>query len=383
VKGRGGEKLGAEVGGGPDGVLGGTPFSPGGSLDGLGNPLTNASPSNGSDQDGDTTQAPRRPGSRRGGTPEGDAAGRAQQQQQKGAGRGSGRGTPTGTGGPPGTNPTGTLTGTSAVQPNANVYATGHGDGDGSGKGATGDTGALATALKVAGYTNLEFGQDDPNGQKGGIPGGMGFLKGAFWQGLYLLISAVNLILAVKAVIQSVAKGVLGRLLAVLRSPRALLREFGLFLREGAQAWRGFWRTSGGVGPGRRILGFFRTMFWDRRTYETIRNFRRDSFLFRPRWFGTLERVGQRSLYTWEHIIPQSVGRRFPRLQPFINSYLNSFLRLPMEFNSALGNRWGPKLQFYIGAYEALRRSWKFGNWIGEKAIGDTPRESPAPQPAK
>jgi len=374
------QATGSQPGGGPDGVLGGTPFSTGNSLDGLGNPLSNAPASNGSDPEGQTTRR-RHAGGRPDGTIDGSPKGRGS--QGGGTGRGTGRGAPTGTGAPPGMNKTGSLRGTDAAHENANANATGHGDGDGSGSGKTGDTGALAAALKIAGYTNFEFGQDDPNGQAGGIPGGAGFLKGKAWQFIYLAVSAVSLVLAVKAVIQSVAKGVLGRLFAALRSPRAILREFGLFLREGGQAWRKFWRPSGGVGPGKRMVTFFRAMFLDGRAWKSIREFRRDSFLFKPRWFGTLERVGQRSLYTWEHIIPQSVGRNYPRLRPFINSYLNSFLRLPMEFNSALGNRWGPKLQFYVGAVEALGRSWKFGNWIGEKAIADTTRESPALQPAK
>jgi RHS repeat-associated protein len=378
--GNGVEKLGSQVGGGPDGVLGGTPFSPGGSLDGLGNPLSNSSPSNGADQDGQINQTRRRLAGQHGVTLEGDPKAR---DLQAGAGHKTGRRSPTGNGTSPGANKAGTLRGTVAAQPNANANATGHGAGAGGGSRPTGDTGALAMALKIAGYTEFEFGQNDPKGQAGGIPGGSGWLKGKIWQFIYLTLSVANLILAVKAVISSVAKGVLGRLLAAVRSPRAILREFNIFLREGAQAWRKFWRPSGGVGPGRRTLTFFKALFWDRRNYEsTIRRFRNGSFLFKPRWFGTLERVGQRSLYTWEHIIPQSVGKQFPRLRPFVNSYLNSFLRLPMEFNSALGNRWGPKLQFYVGAFEALRRSWKFGNWIGDKIVADSPREPSSLQPA-
>ncbi|HLY65041.1 MAG TPA: hypothetical protein VKU60_05865, partial [Chloroflexota bacterium] len=185
----------------------------------------------------------------------------------------------------------------------------------------------------------------------------------------------------VKSIIKSIAKGALTRLWRLISSPRALLRDLLALGREAGPAWRKFWSRRGG-GAGKRALDFVKRLFWDRRPWETIRDTRNKSFLLKPRLFGTLERVGQSSLYTWEHIIPQSLGRRFPRLAPFINSYANNWLRLPMEFNSALGNRLLPKLEFYVGAGSALWRSWQFGTWIGHKTADDEPKQSASkPQP--
>jgi RHS repeat-associated protein len=358
-----------EPGGRADGVLGGTPYSPGGSIDNLGNAYSPRAPSNGSSKDGQITQTRRQSG--HGSGTEGN--------DPKSGGRDAGKSGKSpnqdgvhGPGGPPGSSSkTGTPTGTTASQPNSNSNATGHGTGAGGGKHPTGETGVTADLLKVAGALNLEFGDDDPNGAVGGIPGGRGWLKGKFWQYLYIAVTVIDTIFLVKSIIKSIAKGALSRLWRLIRSPRAILRDVLALGREIGGAWRTFFRRSGGIGPGKRAWQFVTRFFWDARKWKSIQSARNGSTLLKPRLFGTLERVGKKSLYTWEHIIPQSVGRKFPRLAPFINSYANTFLRLPMEFNSALGNRVWPKLQFYIGAGSALRRSWQLGTWMGEKAIED------------
>jgi hypothetical protein len=82
-----------EVGGRADGVLGGTPFSPGGSIDALGNPLMPNSTANGSDQDGQTTQSKRQQGHGAG-----DKGGDARNGGNAGGGgvrKSGGRGSPT------------------------------------------------------------------------------------------------------------------------------------------------------------------------------------------------------------------------------------------------------------------------------------------------
>ena len=134
--------------------------------------------------------------------------------------------------------------------------------------------------------------------------------------------------------------------------------------------------------PWTRFKQILKALVWDTRSYASIRRWRNQSFLFRPRFLGTLERVGQESLYTWEHIFPQSLGRKFPRLEPFINSYLNSALRLPMRFNSALGDRLLPKVLFYSGAAAGAHKSWQIGTWIGHFLLGDDPSNPPAQTPA-
>ena len=375
-----------EVGGRADGVIGGEPFSPGGSLDALGNPLILNGASNGSEHDGAVTETRRHSG--RGSRKEGSDAtgGGSGTHNTNNSQQSHSRGSPTGSGGQPAGHPNGQLNGTTAAQPNPNANSTAKGgQGEGGGSNTTGATGAKETILKVLGYANLEFGGGDKNGGSGGIPGGRGSHSGLFWQILYAAITIVDVILIVKSVIQSVAKGLLSRLWRLVRSPRALLRGLGAFMGETAGAWRKLWSRAGG-GPGKRIWKFVVRLFkYESRAadpFKVIRAARNKSFWLKPRWFGTLERVGEESLYTWEHIIPQSVGRRFPRLMPFINSYANSWLRLPLRFNSALGDRLAPKLLFYLGAEEAVRRSGQFGVWFGHNILDDNTEPATA-KPAR
>ncbi|MGH7714486.1 MAG: RHS repeat-associated core domain-containing protein, partial [Vulcanimicrobiaceae bacterium] len=365
-----GNEFGEKEGARDDGIIGGTPFAIGDSLEGLASPHSNGSAANGTQTAGHTNGSGR---GRLDGSIQGlggkDAPKDGKQQARRNGGA-------TGNGGLPGSqkNNAGSATAAATAHPNDN--ATPHGSGEGTGAQTKGETGAMATTLKIAGYLNLTFGEDGaPNGGKGGIPGGAGSHSGRFWQWLYIGVTVVETVLMVESIIKSIASGVLrrfARLLEYLASPRQILRDLRAFIGEGASAWTKFWRQSGRYGPGYRFKTILNALFEDARSYEgTIRGWRNRSFLFKPRWFGTLERVGGESLYTWEHIIPQSVGERFPRLEKFINSYLNSGLRLPMRFNSALGNRLLPKMRFYIGAILAVRRSWQFGTWIGGSLIDD------------
>lgn len=377
-----------EPGGRSDGLIGGEPFSPGTSQDALGNPLINGgAPSNGSEQDGAVTEARRHSG--HGTNKEGSDASGGGGGIHGGGGsqQPHGRGSPTGQGGQPGGNRNGKLNGTTAAQPNPNANDTAKGgQGDG-GANTTGMTGAKAKIMKVLGYLNLEFGdKDQTGGSEGGIPGGRGKHGGLLAQILYAIVTVVDVVLIVKSIVQSVAKGLLSRLWRLVTSPRALLRSFGAFMGETAGAWRRLWSRAGG-GPGKRVWTFIVRLFkYESRAadpWKVIRAARNKSFWLKPRWFGTLERVGEESLYTWEHIIPQSVGRRFPRLMPYINSYANTWLRLPMRFNSELGDRLVPKLLFYLGAEEAVRRSGQFGVWLGHQLVGDDDTEPTNARPAR
>jgi hypothetical protein len=58
-----------------------------------------------------------------------------------------------------------------------------------------------------------------------------------------------------------------------------------------------------------------------------------------------------------------------------VNSYLNTWLRIPMRTNSWLGNNLARKATFYAGAIEANIRSWRLGQWIGGQAADEIYRE--------
>ena len=235
----------------------------------------------------------------------------------------------------------------------------------------TGASGAWERTLQILGYTNLDFGSDSGGAKSGGIPGGAGSHKSFLGQVLYAVCAIVNLVMMVKSIIQSVAKGALGRIMSVLSSPRAWLASAErFFLRELPTAVRKIsWKNT---------VGTLKALFNETRQWKSVASWRNyKSFLFKPRWFGTLERVGQKSLYTWEHFFPQKLLQTHPRLGWFINSYANTWLRLPLETNSSLG-AWGVrKVVFYYGAARAVVKSWQLGWWVGNKAI-----EEPSPRTA-
>ena len=371
-----GNEFGVAEGGSDEGIIGGVPFATGTSLQALANPISGGSAANGSDQDGKPTGGTRR-GS--GGTSSTDGLGLAGQQP----GSSSRRGGAAGSGTNPGSQRNGAGTATAGHGSRPNQDATQHGKGDASANGQPGggkaETGTMATVLKVAGYLNLTFGEE-AGGGAGGIPGGMGSHGGRFWQYLYIGVTAIETVLMVHSLVKSIAAGGLRRL-ARLLSPRRLLRDFTEFLREGAAAWRVFWRRSGRHTPWTRFKQILKALVWDTRSSTSIRRWRNESFLFRPRFLGTLERTGKRSLYTWEHIVPQIVGEKLPWLKPFINSYLNSGLRLAWTFNSSLQDRLRPKVLFYLGAAAGAHISWQIGTWIGH-FLGDDPSNPPAQTPA-
>jgi RHS repeat-associated protein len=238
----------------------------------------------------------------------------------------------------------------------------------------------LDTITRGAGYANLVFGEPEEGGESGGIPGGLGLLNlhGSAIQILYIGNTIVSTLLMVSAVVKSVSMAALrqglGRLAAAIRAPGAALRALAssarAFWDETVQAlgwlqrwvqrgrWGEFFRAGRWAGPGQSL----RILFNDLRGWASIQRWRDHvSFLLKPRWFG------KGPHYNWEHIFPQSLAADNPFIRGFVNSYFNSFLRLPATLNSALGNRLVPKLQFYLGAFEAVTRSWCFGWWTGKQ----------------
>jgi RHS repeat-associated protein len=100
--------------------------------------------------------------------------------------------------------------GSGAVTPGGS--GTQSGTGSGTGEGPAGPHDDWDTATRVAGYFDLQFGNDE-GGQAGGIPGGAGFLKGHWAQALYIALVAVQTVLAVVAAVKYVAQvGVRGTL---------------------------------------------------------------------------------------------------------------------------------------------------------------------------
>ncbi len=290
-----------------------------------------------------------------------------------------GRGTP-GSDAAGGTRPDGVAGGRRGGQGSA---TSGTGGAGREGHGTGGPESLLDKAVGVAGKVNLVFDQGEGR-ERGGLPGSLGLLgwKGPLIQSLYLVYTAVSTFLMVQSIVKSVSTGALrqglSRLLNAIRSPGATLK--GLWTAGGAlikdtisvlsRRWdwvkKGQWarllRNGGKYGPG----DFARMLFKDVREWPSIQHWRDHvSVLFRQRLFG------KGPFYNIEHIIPQSVYEKagWEWTKPFINSYANTFLRLPAEFNSSLGNRLIPKLTFYVGALEANIRALRFGERVGDEIV--------------
>jgi RHS repeat-associated protein len=110
-------------------------------------------------------------------------------------------------------------------------------------QGRTGPTGWKSVLLDIAGMTNLEFGDGEPNGVEGGVPGGKGGpggRKGGFWQWLYIEASIVNLVGLLMGLGEMFA-GSIAALRGVARLGRSLITELPNLVRFG---WRGLLRLA-------------------------------------------------------------------------------------------------------------------------------------------
>jgi hypothetical protein len=237
--------------------------------------------------------------------------------------------------------------------------------------------------------------EENPEGESGGIPGALGLfnLKGAAVQVLYIIATIISTITMVTSIIRSVAtasiRAIIPAILKTLRHPitalKGLLGTARGFAGEvveglaGTAKWlyrwgrsavrrrslRGFFSSRGNLrGPGQGLKEFF----WDKRGWDSIRDFRNKSFWLKQRLFGTS------SAYNVEHIITQHFGNTRTFWQPLVNSGINTWLRIPGSLNSSLGNRIGSKLYFYSGALTAWYRSFE-GGW----SIGKSLTTEPAP----
>ncbi|WP_371223409.1 SpvB/TcaC N-terminal domain-containing protein [Roseovarius sp. 2305UL8-3] len=193
-----GVSAGTKPGGGPDGKKGGRGSGTGTDPD-----------ANGTNPDGIRGGSGNTPGGQAGGQ-EGGTAGGHIEGSLEGSMNGSATGSPgggpdDGTGGErsSGNGNRGAQSGGSS----GSGEATGDGNGNSQpGQGGAGGEGGNAqqpatvmdTVVRYAGYWNLEFGNDDANGESGGIPGGMGSLNlGAWGQGLYVALTVVDIVLTV------------------------------------------------------------------------------------------------------------------------------------------------------------------------------------------
>src|SRR5262249_11700008 len=124
-----------------------------------------------------------------------------------------------------------------------------------SGPGATGGTGgdsqhgtpghkatAWDTVLKVAGWANLTFGEDE-GGEEGGIPGGMGpFNLGLGGQILYVALTVVSLVASIYKLAANIAEhGVLGVLRNAWKSIKGIVPAAKAALRDAGSAIKAGW----------------------------------------------------------------------------------------------------------------------------------------------
>ena len=217
-KGPGGQ-FGVARGGRPDGVLGGTPYSPGrkpGEQDDSRKPSSSV-PGNQPDSDGSGAPSDSRPGL-------GD--------QRPVQGPGVAPGAPP----PRGSRPT-------------------HGEGPGGAKqeaeGRSGPYGWKNVLLDVAGMMNFEFGDDEPGGREGGVPGGRGHWQSELLQWLYIDAAFLNFIELLTG-IGELVEGIIGTVRSVFKLGRSLVTELPNLLRFG---WRGLVRELGLlVGPSGRVI---------------------------------------------------------------------------------------------------------------------------------
>jgi RHS repeat-associated protein len=144
--------------------------------------------------------------------------------------------------------------------------------GDAAGTGAENGQAPLTAfddVVCVAGYTNFESCEGDGDGDRYGVPGGLGSIRGNRWtQGAYVAVSVVNLVLLVRSLAAGIGKllmlramGARAAIAAALESGRRLLSAAGEFMRRGgarirgALAWTWSWlraaRTAAKFDPSR------------------------------------------------------------------------------------------------------------------------------------
>lgn len=288
-------------------------------------------------------------------------------------GGGTGRGGQGGHGGATGSGATGgsgQAGGQAAGQGGTRPGGTGSGAGGGDGRGGgTEEPTTMDRVAQVAGYANLEFGDGDPGGRSGGIPGGMGWLHGKGWQALYAVLTVASVLTLF------VSAGVRGTLMAA----RHFLRQIGTLFT------RAFWRNLATRGAGllsRRFWGNLglrvRRFFWDGRTFGTIsRNFWR-------------ARGGARSwdqqLHHWFFEQNGFIGRFIPNgiknagwnlfaARTWVNNYVSRrYTPLTLRWFASRG--WGTAIRLAIpgtvigGSYHVKQ----FVEWLAA--------DEPAPQPA-
>jgi RHS repeat-associated protein len=258
------------------------------------------------------------------------------------------------------------------------------------GGGGTAATGQKTTALQqltdIAATFNFVF--DRPRGgDPGGIRGSSGLLgwRGPALQIAYIAYTIVNTILMVRSIVMSISWASVRRtaagLLQAIRNPRAALAAVwgGIrsFRSEIAGAFRWLGRSLNNQTGGVKWYTTIGRLFKDRRAWATIANWRNTQSL----WFRSRV-VAQNALdYTWEHIIPQSLAKRWPGLRPWLNGYWNTWLRLPRATNSHLGDSLVRKAVFYYGAVVANVRVWRLGTWIGTQAL--QPQQPQQSQPER
>lgn len=229
--------------------------------------------------------------------------------------------------------------------------------------------------VSAIGYLNLEF-DKAKEGKSGGVPGGQGTIQSTLGQALYVIGTIGSTLLSIWSVIKSVSIQGVSRLFQAMRNPIGTIRAIGGAVRQfvsetisaiskyGWDDLTSLTKLFQESGPGRKpgIATIFRRLIdAGQKSWDAIRNFRNNSWWYRVRAFG-------KSIddYTWEHFVPQS-WEKYGISRRFINSYANSFLRIPRDLNSWIGNDVYRKFLFWYGAGRATYLSGKAGVEVGEE----------------
>lgn len=87
----------------------------------------------------------------------------------------------------------------------------------------------------------------------------------------------------------------------------------------------------------------------------------------------------RQGLQGFAQVLCNPLPRLFVWARPYLSSYLNTAWQVPRELNSAMGNKFLPKLIQFYGSGVAVVRSWRAGLSLGDTAaelMSQAPDES-------
>lgn len=281
--------------------------------------------------------------------------------------------------------------GATGRQPGAGGQGRGNGGRGGSGgdKG-TGDVSEIDTLVKIAAVTQLEFERSE-DGEKYGIPGGMGsHSPGLGGQLLFSVVAIVTAVLGAAKLIANIVKNglratlkkALKQLKRFVPAAKKLLKKAKRVVRNAARAvvrgvqrrWRNFWRAGSGgpVGFGRRVLRFF---LEDRQTFGMNGDFfGRWRFIFGNNHSWSLEHMLIKQRWyrganpwfppgTWANRALQRLGDAGWNVVPIPQS-VNGWLFRHKWISGALN--WGFYPSSAVGIGAMWKKAWDWGEDIAD-----------------